>query len=150
MVNVMNSEISNVLKLSPVTVAKADKQADERSFGGVRVEADKRGSTKVTSEIDQTVSSSVSNQQEQDKQNEAKPSFDSVKKAAEKGNSLLQSVNRNLQFKVDDSTKELVVKVVDSETGDVVRQIPSEEMLAFIRRMQELDGQQGSMIQDRA
>jgi len=43
-----------------------------------------------------------------------------------------------------------VVKVVDSETGDVVRQIPSEEMLAFIRRMQELDGQQGSMIQDRA
>ncbi|WP_445366940.1 flagellar protein FlaG [Methylomonas sp. BW4-1] len=145
----MNSEISNVLKLSPVTVAKADKQTDEKSFAGARVEADKRNSGISALQNDSTVSSSVSNQ-DQDKQNEAKPSFDSVKKAADKGNSLLQSVNRNLQFKVDDSTKELVVKVVDSETGDVVRQIPSEEMLAFIRRMQELDGQQGSMIQDRA
>ncbi|MDT4288728.1 flagellar protein FlaG [Methylomonas sp. MO1] len=145
----MNSEISNVLKLSPVTVAKADKQTDEKSFAGARVDADKRNPGVSALQNDSTVSSSVSNQ-DQDKQNEVKPSFDSVKKAADKGNSLLQSVNRNLQFKVDDSTKELVVKVVDSETGDVVRQIPSEEMLAFIRRMQELDGQQGSMIQDRA
>ncbi|AMK77768.1 MULTISPECIES: flagellar protein FlaG [Methylomonas] len=145
----MNSEISNVLKLSPVTVAKADKQTDEKSFAGAKADAEKRSLGISTLQNDSTVSSSISNQ-EQDKQNEAKPSFDSVKKAADKGNSLLQSVNRNLQFKVDDSTKELVVKVVDSETGDVVRQIPSEEMLAFIRRMQELDGQQGSMIQDRA
>jgi len=145
----MNSEISNVLKLSPVTVAQADKQTDEKSFAGPKADAEKRSPGISALQNDSTVSSLVSNQ-EQDKQNEAKPSFDSVKKAADKGNSLLQSVNRNLQFKVDDSTKELVVKVVDSETGDVVRQIPSEEMLAFIRRMQELDGQQGSMIQDRA
>lgn len=145
----MNNEISNVLKLSLVTVAKADKQTDKRSLAGTKVDAENRGSGVSTSQNDSIAPSSLLSQ-DPDKQNDAKPSFDSVKNAADKGNSLLQSVNRNLQFKVDDSTKELVVKVVDSETGDVVRQIPSEDMLAFIRRLQELEGQQGSMLQDRA
>lgn len=145
----MNSEISNVLKLSPVTVAKADKLADEKSFSGARIATDKIGSGVSVLPTDLVAASSNLNQNGE-KQTDVKPSLESVKKAADKGNSLLQSVNRNLQFKVDDSTKELVVKIIDSESGDVVRQIPSEEMLAFIRRMQELEGQQGSVIQDRA
>lgn len=145
----MNSEISNVIKLSPVTVAKTDKQTDDKSFSAAKVESEKLGqsSSVVQNASNNTV---VNPNQDQENQKDAKPTLDLVKKAAEKGNTLLQSVNRNLQFKVDDTTQELVVKVVDSETGDVVRQIPSEEMLAFIKRMQELDGHQGSMIQDRA
>ncbi|MDD2800338.1 MAG: flagellar protein FlaG [Methylococcales bacterium] len=51
---------------------------------------------------------------------------------------------------MDESTQKVVVKIVDSKSGDVVRQIPSEDMLTFIKRMQELDGQQGTMLQDRA
>jgi flagellar protein FlaG len=145
----MNSEISNVLKLSPVTIAKADKQTDEKSLPSAKVDVEKREPSIAASQND-LAASPLSLKQTGEKQTEAKPTFETVKNAADKGNSLLQAVNRNLQFKVDDSTKELVVKIVDSETGDLVRQIPSEEMLAFIRRMQELESHQGSMIQDRA
>jgi flagellar protein FlaG len=72
-----------------------------------------------------------------------------VKTAATKGNSILQEINRNLEFQVDDSTQKVVVKIVDSKSGDVVRQIPTEEMLAFIKRMQEMEGDQGTLLQDR-
>lgn len=145
----MNSEISNVLKLAPLTVVKTDKQTDDRSFSSARTETNQAGSAVSALQSDSTASS-LNSKQDEDKQTDTKVTLDTVKQAADQGNSLLQAVTRNLQFKVDDSTQELVVKIVDSETGDVVRQIPSEEMLAFIRRLQELEGHQGSVIQDRA
>lgn len=137
----MNSDLTtNTLKLSSVTLVKTDKPSETFSSAS-------------KNEVGQNDSSVQSLNSIDDKANKIaqEPSLDLVKKAADQGNSLLQEVNRNLQFKVDDSTKELVVKVVDSETGKLVRQIPSEEMLAFIRRMQELDDMhQGAVIQDRA
>jgi len=138
----MNSEISNILKLSPVTVVKADKPTDERPVSGVKEDP--------TTKLVGSPPVSASGQQQSKDDKSQKPSLEAVQKAADQGNSLMQFVQRNLQFRVDDSTKEVVVKIVDSQSGDVVRQIPSEEMLAFIRRMQELDGQQGSVLQDRA
>lgn len=144
----MNSEISNILKPPLVTVVKVDKPTDERLSSSAR---EMSSVHRLTSPLqpDDSLSAS-SNGQQNGAEKTQKPSFDVVRKAAEDGNSLLQAVNRNLQFKVDESTKEVVVKIVDSESGEVVRQIPSDEMLAFIKRMKELDGQQGSMIQDRA
>ncbi|QPK65684.1 flagellar protein FlaG [Methylomonas sp. LL1] len=86
----------------------------------------------------------------QNEKSEQETSPELVKEAVDQGNSLLQMAKRNLQFKVDEETNEQVVKIVDSDSGEVVRQIPTEEMLAFIRRMQELEGLQGSVLQDRA
>lgn len=147
----MNSEIPNVLKLSPVTVVKtSDKQAqDQSSFDvqkglGVSVSGESTVQNKSPVQPFKPVDGSATNGKD------AAVDSDAIKKAAEEGNSLLQATKRNLQFKVDDATEELIVKVVDSESGELVRQIPSQEMLDFVRRMQELDGQQGSVLQDRA
>jgi flagellar protein FlaG len=53
---------------------------------------------------------------------------------------VLKGVNSNLQFQIDDSTHQVVIKIVDNKTGDVIRQIPTVEMLDFIRHMKELEG----------
>lgn len=45
--------------------------------------------------------------------------------------SLQQSASKNLEFSIDPGTKEPLVKLVDSQTGDVIRQFPSEAMLAI-------------------
>lgn len=148
----MNSEITNIVKLSPVTVVKADKQTDERPS------LDVKAKQAVADPVSLNDLSSIAEKLKQDEENNAKssqkgankPPLELVKKAADEGNALLQAVKRNLQFKVDDTTNELVVKIVDSESGELVRQIPSEEMLAFIKHMKEMEGLQGSMIQDRA
>jgi len=44
-------------------------------------------------------------------------------------NDYMQNLNRSLQFSVDDESGDTVIKVVDSETEELVRQIPSEEIL---------------------
>ncbi|WP_313514348.1 flagellar protein FlaG [Pseudomonas sp.] len=40
-----------------------------------------------------------------------------------------QSVKRNLDFHIDDSTGRVVVQVIASDSGELIRQIPSEEVL---------------------
>jgi flagellar protein FlaG len=79
-----------------------------------------------------------------------KLSLDAVKEAVKTGNTMLQSISRSLNFEIDDATKQVVVKVVDSKTGELVRQIPTVEMLDFMRRMKELEGNSGSLIQTKA
>jgi uncharacterized FlaG/YvyC family protein len=52
-----------------------------------------------------------------------------VKQATLEINQALKALNDHLQFSVDDATKSMVVKLVDGNTGEVLRQIPPEEIL---------------------
>ncbi|MDD2759809.1 MAG: flagellar protein FlaG [Methylomonas sp.] len=142
----MNSEIPNLLKLASVTTVNASGQALAQQSSGVNGEIGTRVSGVTSSQVGQSVSSA----DKKIEKGEQQVSPELVKQAVEQGNSLLQMAKRNLQFEIDDATKEQVVKIVDSDSGEVLRQIPSEEMLMFIKRMQELEGLQGSVIQDRA
>ena len=58
----------------------------------------------------------------------------------------VQNAQRNLDFQVDDKTGRVVVKVIDATDDSVIRQIPSEEMLAVAQRIQDyLDRNQMDM-----
>jgi flagellar protein FlaG len=46
----------------------------------------------------------------------------------------------NLEFSLDDETGKTIVKVVDSTTKELIRQIPSEEMLEIARALDRLQG----------
>lgn len=52
-------------------------------------------------------------------------------------NDFVQSVQRNIAFSVTDDSGELVVSITDRETGDVIRQIPSEEALKLAETLSE-------------
>ena len=43
--------------------------------------------------------------------------------------SFLKRVSRSLEFHVDDASGRMVCSVRDAETGDLIRQIPNEEVL---------------------
>lgn len=53
-------------------------------------------------------------------------------------NSSIQSVQRDLEFSVDENSGQVVINVKDKETDQVVRQIPSEEALKLAENLQEL------------
>ncbi len=55
-------------------------------------------------------------------------------------NQLVQNLHRNLQFSIDDESGQTVIKVIDNETQEVVRQIPSEEIMRLRRRLEEASG----------
>ncbi len=46
----------------------------------------------------------------------------------------------SVQFEMNEEIKTLVVRVVDRETGEVIRQIPSEELLKTIKALRDLRG----------
>ncbi len=52
----------------------------------------------------------------------------------------LKRLNTELRFEVDSDSKEVIVKIVDPANDEVIRQIPSEELLAIRERMQDLVG----------
>jgi flagellar protein FlaG len=52
-----------------------------------------------------------------------------LKKAVQDIETFVQSIKRNLEFSIDEASGKVVVKVIASESGEVVRQIPSEEAL---------------------
>ena len=134
----MNSEITNVSKLVPATVVKSNRQSEQS--------ASLKSDAVTEQKID--VAPVPANDLKETRSNVT--TLETLKSAAIAGNSVLQSVNRNLEFQVDDSTKKVVVKIVDNQSGETVRQIPTEEMMVFIKKMQELDGKTGSVLQDRA
>ena len=58
----------------------------------------------------------------------------------------VQSTNRSLSFSIDEQSKRSVVKVTDTDSGDVIRQIPSEEVLALSERIKELQTDVGAAV----
>jgi flagellar protein FlaG len=52
----------------------------------------------------------------------------------------VKSFNRSLEFSVDDETNRNVITVKDADSGDVVRQIPSQEMLDLIKSLGKTTG----------
>jgi flagellar protein FlaG len=67
------------------------------------------------------------------------PSREVVAKAAAQLQSFVQSMGRNLNFSVDESTGYHVVRVVNPDTGELIRQLPSEELLKISRDFQRLN-----------
>lgn len=52
-----------------------------------------------------------------------------LKIAVQEIEKFVQSVKRNLEFSIDETSGKVVVKVIASESGEVIRQIPSAEAL---------------------
>jgi flagellar protein FlaG len=63
-----------------------------------------------------------------------------LEKMVDKLSQQFRSKNTSLSFSIDDATQSLVVKVIDSDSEKVIRQIPPEEVLAIRARIQELLG----------
>jgi flagellar protein FlaG len=63
-----------------------------------------------------------------------------LEKAIEKANRSMVFRNRYLEFRIHEKTNEIIVRVIDSDTQEVIREIPSEKMLDMFASMLELAG----------
>lgn len=66
---------------------------------------------------------------------EVELSQEALEKVVSQLNAYVQNTQRDMDFSVDDSTGRVVVRVIDSTSEEVIRQIPSEEMLAISRHL---------------
>ena len=69
------------------------------------------------------------------------PNQEQLQQAVESMKQMIETKAPNsLSFSVDDSTGKTIVKVSDAKTGEMIRQIPSEELLEIARSLDKLQG----------
>ena len=62
------------------------------------------------------------------------PKIESVTKQID---SFLRSIGRSINFRVDPGSGEMIVSVIDANTGEVIRQVPGEEALRLAQRIED-------------
>ena len=65
---------------------------------------------------------------------------EAVVAAVQAANAYVESVSTSLKFSLDEDTGRTVVKMVDTQTEEVLRQFPSEEMLAISKSIDRMQG----------
>jgi len=70
-----------------------------------------------------------------------------IEQAVEKIQETVNSLSQNLKFSIDEDTGKTVIKVMDVQTDEVIRQIPSQEAITIART---LDKVQGLLLNDKA
>jgi flagellar protein FlaG len=93
-------------------------------------------------------------------QTEPAIAVESIQELADRIGEQINIERRNLSFSIDDSTGNVVVQVIDAETDEVIRQVPSEEFQRLAQAMADLRGrlldessglsQPGLLLSDRA
>jgi flagellar protein FlaG len=76
------------------------------------------------------------------------PSAEELKSAVAAINQVMQQANQSLEFSVDTDTHETVVKMVDTSTGELIRQFPTEATLAISRGIDQF--QRGLLLTQKA
>ena len=82
----------------------------------------------------------VSIQNEQQKGEERELPVQKAQQMTDSMNKFLESVNTQLRFKLHDDLKEYYVTIVDSNTDEVVREIPSKKLMDIYASMKEFVG----------
>jgi len=71
----------------------------------------------------------------------AKPvALEQVQQAMEEVRNAIAPVAQDLLFSIDEDTGKTIVKVVDASTDEVIRQIPSEEIISIAKALDKLQG----------
>jgi flagellar protein FlaG len=68
------------------------------------------------------------------------PDREKVEAATKIVRDFVEPINSNLEFSLDDDTGQMVVKIIDRATKEVIRQMPSEEMLAVAKALDSIKG----------
>ena len=76
----------------------------------------------------------------------AEVSSEELQQAVAQLNESVQQIQRDLLFSVDDSSGRTIVRVVNTETEEVVRQMPTEEVLRISRNLKDQVGDVTGLI----
>ncbi|MFU0800389.1 MAG: flagellar protein FlaG [Xylanivirga thermophila] len=75
-------------------------------------------------------------------QGEKKPLLDEdvLQKAVEEANKAVEDYDRRFEFSIHEKTKSIMVKVINTQTNEIIREIPPEKILDMIAKLWEMAG----------
>jgi len=75
------------------------------------------------------------------------PTKEKVEQAAARVKEVLRGTTSRLEIEVDSDSHKVVIKILNGESGEIIRQIPAQELLDLAKH---LDDPKGLLIQERA
>ncbi len=121
-----------------------NERAEERKLSGGNAVAEKPVRESEQNGTTQDIKDRQQNADTKDTKREASDS--GVAEAIEEIREFANLQSRQLDFSIDQDSQRRVIKVMDAETGDVIRQIPSEEVLQLAERIKELQTEVGAAV----
>jgi flagellar protein FlaG len=79
-------------------------------------------------------------QQVRDDSKQSEIADDMIINAIKEANKQLLGVNTELHYRVHEKTNQIMVKIVDKESGDIIREVPPEKTLDLFAKILELAG----------
>lgn len=126
----LNSAAAAQVKMVPKVQSTAEK---------AEVKSPKYPISSFADEATQTVKNIKDRNSDQDtEQQNIQPMADQMKKAVEQINKKMQ--NSEALFGIHDKTNRVVIKIVDKETKELIRELPPEKTLDMIAKVWELAG----------
>lgn len=116
-------EVRNTSLANQVTAQLASSNGAEKVQG--RISGDKLPPTVVNEKVVEEVKSPLGRSPE------------ALEAAVASLNDFVQTVQRDLHFTVDDELDKTVIRVVDSHSGELIRQIPEDVFLDLARKLKE-------------
>ncbi len=148
MVNIMAGDITGTQAASPVKIQQRfnpDRVASQPGMGPKNLVKESISDSKLSNEGLNKVKDKLAEEKKlastplEAREEEAENKNQLTEKIAQL-NDYSQKINREIQFSVDEGTDRTVVKVIDSETDKVIRQIPSEEVLKIAESLENFSG----------
>lgn len=128
----LNSPDLKLVRTSSQTPARANSSSQAEG----KIASDLADSSVVVSQSQSPqAASEVSKAERLQARNEAQR--EALDDAVSQLNDFVQSVQRDLQFEVDNDLGQTIVRVVDQETQEVIRQIPDEVALRLAEKLQQ-------------
>jgi flagellar protein FlaG len=78
----------------------------------------------------------------------AQPTNAQIQSAVDKVNQAMLQANTGVEFSIDQSSERTLVKVVDTKTGETIKQFPSKEMIAISQSIDQF--QKGLLLRQKA
>ena len=134
----MNTITSNAeITTLPTPIAGDDKQAGQAAQTLTERAVDDVKQTEVLNQQKlQQNQYKNNNQDEKDQPLER----EQLEQMAQQLQDFMGEMNRSLQFKVDEDSGRDVIKVLDKNSGEVIKQYPSEEVLSLVSKLSESAG----------
>lgn len=126
----------DILPVNPPKGQGSDHQSIKNLVGSERTVENKVSGIKASEETQQLSKKEVQEVQEETEVMTV-PQLENVAKQLQE---FIGTMNRGLEFFVDEDSGRDVIKVIDKNSGELIKQYPSEDVLALVSKLSEATG----------
>lgn len=139
MVNSVNqTSLSNLSDRTVDSIESTQKAGQSNKFMQERNQEVQNKNINPATKLPKTAKSQES--QEEKEENVVLKSRKKLEEIQQALNETLKDINIGLDFEKNDELEEMVIKVMNRETNELIRQIPPEAMIKMAKRMEEMTG----------